>query len=362
MFLTDVELNQFKNYTEKSLSFSKRINLIYGDNGVGKTNLLDAFHMLAFGKSHFHLSDDALIQEGKDYYRIAGKYVDKEGKKLRVGIKHQRGGRKSYDYNGKPLGAIKDLLGRIPLVMVAPDDITLVYGGSSERRDFINRILCQCDREYLQALLAYNRILRQKDALLKADRRPATMEVETYNQQLLAPARLILGTRMQHIESMSQRVQLIYNQLSPEREKISLSYQSQLLDCDMERAFGDMMSHEIGARRPLIGIHRDDIQLLIGGKIFKKYGSQGQVKSLVYSMRMSEYQYIAQALEAAPILVLDDYFEKLDSHRLSALLKIMSDTSFGQIFLTDTELSRSQILLDAHKIDFDSFPIAYSSV
>jgi len=358
MFLKELELHQFKNFQQVSLSFSERINLFYGENGAGKTNLLDAIHLLSFGKSHFHLSDNALIKDETDFYRIVGKYEDQtQSNSLKITVKHKRESRRVFEINGKKVGQVKNLLGKNPLVLVAPDDISLVYGGSSERRDYINRILCQSDKGYLDALMRYNRILRQKDALLKSDRRPSPMEVEAYNAQLLPLATAIYNIRLKQIAELNTAIQKHYNDLSDHKEEIELVYDSQLAIGDAQELYKQLLHQEIAVRRPLIGIQKDDIQLLIGGKVFKKFGSQGQVKSLLYSMRMSEYQYLSDYLNRKPILMLDDYFEKLDGKRLSMLLKIINDEAFGQIFLTDTELERSQKILESHNISYQAFKV-----
>ncbi|MFT4567304.1 MAG: DNA replication and repair protein RecF [Saprospiraceae bacterium] len=358
MFLKDLELHQFKNLKQVSVSFSERINLFYGDNGAGKTNLLDAIHLLSFGKSHFHLSDSALTQDGMDFYRLSGAYEDlSSGNSLRVSAKYKRDSRRVFEINGKKIGQVKNLLGKNPLVLVAPDDISLVYGGSLERRDYINRILCQSDKEYLDGLMRYNRILRQKDALLKSDRRPGSLEVEAYNAQLAPLANNLYNIRNEQIEKLNTTIQFHYNALSSNKEEIELVYESQLGNGPALDLYNQMVGQEIAVRRPLIGIQKDDIQILIGGKTFKKFGSQGQVKSLLYAMRMAEYQYLAEFLNRKPILMLDDYFEKLDGNRLTVLLRIINDDSFGQIFLTDIELGRSQKILDTHTIAYQAFQV-----
>ena len=359
MFLTDLALNQFKNFNEVAVSFSKRINLFYGENGAGKTNILDAIHLLSFGKSHFHLSDGALVQDGSNFYRIAGKYKDSSsGITLRMNAKYQRESRRVFEINGKKVGQIKKLLGKNPLVLVAPDDISLVYGGSAERRDYINRILCQSNKEYLDSIMRYNRILRQKDALLKSDRRPSREEVEVYNLQLAPLASEIYRIRSEQILRLNATIQVHYNALSANKELIKLVYESQLSQGRSLELYNQMTNQEMAVRRPLMGVQRDDIKLLINKKPFKKFGSQGQVKSLLYSMRMAEYQYLTEFLKRKPILMLDDYFEKLDGNRLSVLLQIIADDSFGQIFLTDTELGRSQKILETHDIDYEAFHIS----
>lgn len=361
MILDRLTLTNFKNYDSFILECSPSINVIYGNNGKGKTNLLDAIHFLSFGKSHFHLSDNALVKDGEEFYRLEGSYHNEEEYQFRIAAKFKQGTRKTIEVNGKKVKQINELVGKIPVVLVAPDDLTIVHGGSKERRDFINRILCQSDKDYLDHLMKYNRLMRQKDALLKSDGMVQELEVKIYNDQLIPLAEYIHEKRRDKILLLSGLVQKHYGIISGGHESIDMVYVSQLNEPDSRGKWDEIIHTEIRSRRPLIGVQRDDLSFTISNKPFKKFGSQGQLKTLLYSLRMAEFFYLTDSIGTKPILLLDDYFEKLDQMRLSQLLKMINEDEFDQVFLTDTELSRSQIILDEHGIDYKAHHISNPS-
>ncbi len=357
MILRELELDCFKNIHRLSLSLRPGINVIYGDNGAGKTNLLDAIYLLSLGKSHFHLADNALIRDEEEFYRVVGHYSSGDDKTYDVVVKHQRQGKKQIELNRKKVNRVKELLGRFPVVFVAPDDISLVFGGGRDRRNLINRTLCQCDSDYLVSLMKYNRLLRQKDAMLKKWPKPDRLEVETYNYQMIPLVETIHLKRSAYIDELGAVIRGIYADISDDDECVSTEYKSQFALRNIAEVFREQLDAEISIQRPLVGIQRDDILLYIEGKLFKKFGSQGQIKSLLYSMRMSEYHFLSKSLGEKPILLLDDYFEKLDGKRLSALLLLIQQAPFGQVILTDTELSRSQKIFERHGIPYAAYAI-----
>ncbi|MEL6135498.1 MAG: DNA replication and repair protein RecF, partial [Bacteroidota bacterium] len=308
MELRQLELVNFKNYREQRVRFSGGINVIYGNNGSGKTNLLDAIYVLSFGKSYFSIADRALVQDHQPYYRLQGDYHS-DDRQFQLTFKYQQESRRQITLNGKKLKQVNDLIGRFPLVMVAPDDISVVYGGSKERRQFFDRILCQSDPEYLGSLLQYNRVLRHKDALLKSDVPVDAITIEAANRQLVPLAELLLQRRLEGMERIKPLILDHYRDISGEAENIAIEYQSDLREVGMAEAFGKMIQAEIRARRTLVGVQRDDYIFSISEKPLKKFGSQGQIKSFLYSLRMGEYYFLATSLHRNPILLLDDYFE-----------------------------------------------------
>ncbi len=358
MQITNLKLINFKNCESEVFVFDDGINLLYGDNGVGKTNLLDALYLLSIGKSYFSLADRSLVKDGEEFYRLEAKYLSQQEKKSSVVFKYKKDQRRSIEIDGQKIKHVREVIGRHPIVMVAPDDISIVYGGSKERRDFYNRILCQSDLGYLNALMKYNKLLRQKDALLKSTRRPDELSIAALNHQMIPLAQSIFEIRKSSSELLSSLILSHYSTIAVQEEEILITYNSIFHERDVASEFERVIDHELMAKRPLVGIQRDDYLFEIGGKPLKKFGSQGQIKSFLYSIRMAEYYYLAKALDKKPILILDDYFEKLDRSRLSHLLQLINTPAFGQIFLTDTELERSKTILEKHDISFASYQVS----
>ncbi len=354
MNLSRIKLTNFKNYSKADLTFDQKVNIIYGNNGSGKTNFLDAIHFLSVSKSYFGLSDKYLINGDEDFFRIEGYYEHDKKNDLLV-IKYKRDQKRDIQINRKKLPRVSDLIGRFPVVLIAPDDINIVKGGSKERRDYFNKWLCQGNSDYLSKLMIYNRLLRQKDALLKGDFPPSRLAVESFNHKM---AELATDLHKHILEAMAVFIPHTlaqYNLLSNGKNDIDIVYMSELSDANIPKLFDHMISAEIMAKRPLIGVQRDDYDFLIEERAFKKYGSQGQIKSLLYSLRLAEFAYLKEKLGQMPLLILDDFFEKLDNSRLSALLTMINQGDFGQVFLSDTELNRSKEIFQKRGISFGAY-------
>jgi len=313
MRIQRLKLTNYKNYGTVDLTLDPHVNIIHGPNGSGKTNLLDAIHYLAVSKSYFALSDKHLIKHGEDFFRVEGFYEVDE-RKEHVAIKYGMGKRREIQINDSKISKVQELIGKYPVVMIAPDDIKIVKGASKDRRDYFNKWLCQSDPQYLEALMKYNRLYRQKDQLLKLPYSPNPLSVESYNHKM-----------------------------APLAEQIE--------------QFAAKLEEEIKYRRPLVGVQRDEYQLEIQNMPIRKYGSQGQIKSLLYALRLAEYSFLHQRLERKPILLLDDYFEKLDKSRLESLITLVQDGTFGQVFLSDTEVKRSKEIFELRGINFASFVV-----
>ena len=354
MFLTKIKLLNFKNYSQATIQFEKKVNVVFGQNGSGKTNFLDAIHFLSVSKSYFGLSDKYLIKDEEEYYRIDGFYQF-SGKEDHLFIKYKRDRKREINLNSKKLEKVSDLIGKFPVVLIAPDDIKIVKGTSKERRDYFNKWLCQADHDYLNALVEYNRLLRQKDATLKADYRPDHIMVASFNERMIPLAERIHGFRKKALYQFADISKQQYNLISHGSEAVHIEYQSDFNDQSPAELFNREIQNEIFARRPLVGIQKDDFEFTINNRSLKKYGSQGQIKSWLYSMRLAEFQFLFDAIKKKPILILDDYFEKLDKQRLTSLLNLIGSDEFGQVFLSDTEIERSQEILESRGIDFDSF-------
>lgn len=361
MNITRLRLTNFKNYEVADVAFDHKVNIIYGNNGSGKTNILDAIHFLSVSKSYFGLSDKYLIKDEQDFYRIEGYYAH-EDKKDHIVIKYKRDQKRDILLNTKKLQRVGDLIGRFPVVLIAPDDINIVKGGSKERRDYFNKWLCQSDRTYLDALMSYNRLLRQKDALLKGDYAPDRLTMEAYNSKMTGFAAKIHNSIITALSDFIPAVLDQYSAISEGKDDIQLKYLSDLTDQDISVLFNNMIPQEIHARRPLVGVQRDDYEFTIKDLPLKKYGSQGQIKSFLYALRLAEFIYLRKHLKRLPILILDDFFEKLDRHRLSALLSLINSGTFGQVFLSDTELARSKAIFEDRGITFGAYHVTEGSI
>lgn len=361
MLLESLHLANFKNCEQAGIHCNPGLNLVYGRNGSGKTNLLDAIHFCCLTKSYFSVSDRQLIRDGSDFYRVVSKFNTSKSE-VELVYKYRSGGTKEVLVNQEKLEPITDIIGRFPVVFVAPNDIQLVHDASMVRRRFVDRVLCQSDRLYMENLIKYNRILRQKNTLLKSKLNPNVTLLSSYNDSLIRFGKEIHMARTSFIKSFSTTLYSVYDEISKGLEAVDIFYESQLNDGNIEDLFVSSMGDEIRRQRPLVGIQRDDLIFTIGKKPLKKFGSQGQIKTYLYALKLAEFRYLKEIMEDTPILILDDFFEKLDSIRLSNLLDLLSNDQFKQVFLSDTELERSQAILERLNLDFDAFKVEDGTV
>ena len=361
MKIERISLHNFKNYNELNLQFDQRVNLFYGLNGSGKTNLLDAIYFLSVSKSYFTSGDRFITRYNQEFYRTQGVFKNDKSA-ITICVKKGQNDKKTIELQGKKLTTASELIGIIPIVLVAPDDIKIVKQGSKERRDFINRMICMSHRPYLSELITHNRVLAQKNALLKA---PGALDfdlMDHYNDQLIKLGSSISKSRATLASQYKDYVRDTYSQISDDAEEVDIIYQSQFQSGDIQEQYKSLQSDEIRSKRILIGIHKDDFEFTINGKPLKKIGSQGQIKSFVYALRFGEYMYLKDHLSEKPILMLDDYFEKLDTKRLELLTRFLKDDTFDQVFLSDTELDRTSALLTKFEIPFSSYEIQNGNI
>ena len=356
MKIKEITLSNFKNYENLKLRFNQRVNLFYGLNGSGKTNLLDAIHYLSISKSYFSSSDKLVIRHDQEFFRLHGVFTNND-KAYNISVKKRKDQKKVIEFQGAKLETASELLGKIPIVLIAPDDIKIVKQASKERRDLVNRIICQSNPKYLKTLITYNRILAQKNALLKSNGAMDFQLIDQYNHTLIQLGSAICDVRKAMIALLRVYVIDIYHEISKGAEQIDIIYKSQYDTDDIKRDFDNLLQDEIRFKRIFIGTHKDDFEFYINGNPLKKIGSQGQIKSFLYALRVGEYKYLKEKLTEKPILILDDYFEKLDNQRLSLLCRYLKDDTFDQVFLSDTELERTSALLSTFDIPFESFEI-----
>lgn len=340
--LTQINLIQFRNYETTTVSFSEQIVAICGLNGTGKTNLLDAIYYLGFSKSYFGRTDAQNVQHGKQGMRVSGTY-QKSNEMLDVSFIVRENNKKELNVGGVPIKKISEHIGQFPCVMIAPDDIALITGSSEERRKLMDSILSQTNKTYLEQLIAYNKILQQRNSLLKQLAEvPGTGNdlLEIYNAQLIQTGQYIFSCREAFLHVFLPQVGANYHQIAGKTEELQLSYESPLLQKSFSAILQDNLSKDLALQRTSSGVHRDDIGFFLNDCPFKSEASQGQRKSLLFAIKLAEWEYLRNAIGISPILLLDDVFEKLDENRMAHLLTTVSQEPFGQVFITDTHAER----------------------
>ena len=338
--ISKITLLQFRNYSAANFDFSAPVTCITGANGSGKTNLLDAVYYLCYTKSYFSAYQQNSVQNGLDGFRITGSFV-KNSRNENISCKW-KGGKKEVSRNDVEYEKVTDHIGTYAAVMIAPDDIELINGTSELRRKWVDSILGQVDRAYLERLMTYQRVLVQRNAWLKIQAYKPTdhTELEFYNAQLAASGTYIHEQRKLFLAGFLPLLDSYYHRLSGGREPMQVVYESDLL----QRPFADWLEqnlqYDLRYQRTLRGIHKDDWELRLNDMALKQFGSQGQKKSFLFALKLAQYAYLSKAYRQLPILLLDDIFEKLDQSRMEALLRIIRTADFGQVILTDTHPER----------------------
>jgi DNA replication and repair protein RecF len=323
-------------------SFTSRIVGISGPNGVGKTNLLDAIYYLCFTKSYFSRTDGANALTGTAGFRIEGN-INKQGETFKTVCILRETGKKEFLLNGAPYDKFSLHVGKFPCVFIAPDDIRMITEGSEERRRYTDAILSQLDAEYLQRLMNYNKILQQRNSYLKAcaDNRSHDLKLlDVYDQQLTNDGMYIFKRRKDFLKKCIALVKEFYNKISGTDEDVELVYESQLLRWDFKEMLTSAREKDMYAQRTTSGIHKDDINIFLNRQPFRNIASQGQRKSLLFALKLAEFELLKSDKGFAPLLLLDDVFEKLDQSRMHNLLDWVCIQNDGQIFITDTHRER----------------------
>lgn len=342
MYLKKLSLVDFKNISAADLSFSPYLNFFVGRNGSGKTNLLDAIHYLSLCKSYFNPIDSQNIIYDGDFFVIDGLFDLKEKEeKIYCGVKRQH--KKKFKRNDKEYERLADHIGLFPLVMISPADIDFINGGGDTRRRFIDSIISQFDKDYLDTLINYNKVVSQRNAMLKmfAERRSFDKEsLEPFNIQMTLLGSKIYDRRKAFIEEFIPVFQQHYEFISGGVEKVGVVYQSQLNDAGMEELLEKAEQRDRAVLYSTAGIHKDDLSFTISDHPIKKFGSQGQQKSFLVALKLAEFDFMQKVKGFPPILLLDDIFDKLDSERVKQLIQLVSKEGFGQVFITDTQKER----------------------
>ena len=359
MFLERLSILNFKNIAEAELSFSANVNCLVGDNGTGKTNLVDAVWYLSMCKSSVGLTDGQSVRHGEDFFLLDGRY-SLEGGERREGVvcSFKRGGGKVVKRNGKEYDRISEHIGLLPIVLVLPADTALIHESGDERRRFLNSFLSQTDREYLTALVRYNHLLQERNRLLKTPSAAYDEILEVLNMQLVETGTLLHDKRAAMIERLAPKVAEYYALLSEEREAVEVSYRSELSETPFEELLAASREKDRICGFTNCGIHRDDIKLEILGFPIRKYGSQGQQKSMLLALKLAQFDIIRDLKGLKPILLLDDVFDKLDMARVEQLIGMVSSDRFGQIFITDSNKVRLDGILAQMTENYKLFEVS----
>ena len=372
MHLKNLQLINFKNYEEAEFELSLGINCFVGNNGAGKTNILDAVHYLSICKSYMNVIDRQNIRFDQPFFSIQGVW-EKENSETNIHCAVKIGSKKVFRRNKKEYEKLADHIGQFPAVMISPYDRDLISEGSELRRKWMDGILAQFDRRYLELIQRYSRVLEQRNALLKnmAEHRLFDREsIDVWNVQMIDLGHQIFEKRQAFLDEFIPVFQKHYAAIGLDQEEVTLEYKSQLHEHSMEELLTLFEKKDAMKRYSNAGIHRDDLLFKIKGHPVKKFGSQGQQKSFIIALRLAQYEWLKQHLNTTPVLLLDDIFDKLDHSRVTKLMQLVSDHFFGQVLVTDTDLERVQSIFAENELEsklfrvFDNHveEIAYSSV
>lgn len=364
MHLKLLSLVNFKNYEEANLTLSPEINVFVGNNGQGKTNILDAIYYLSFCKSFLNPIDKQNIRIDEKFFLLNGTYF-KDEKKIDISISVQQGQKKKVKKNRKEYEKLSEHIGLFPAVVISPYDRNLISEGSDTRRKFIDSIISQYDRLYLDTLIRYNKVLQQRNALLKQFQEMRIFElesIEVWNEQLIQLGEVIHEKRSAFLNDFIPVFQQYFDLISNKAEQISIDYESQLNDGEFREQLEKSHRKDSAVGYTTVGIHKDDLVFKIHDHPIKKYGSQGQQKSFLIGLKLAQFELIAKLLKMKPILLLDDIFDKLDHLRVEHLMKLVSDHQFGQVFITDTDQDRIHKVFSEIPIERFMFEIKEGSV
>lgn len=343
--LEKIVISDFRNIELQELEFSPNINCISGNNGEGKTNLLDAIYYLSMTKSAFASSDKYTFRYGTEEFSISGTYRMENGLSSRFSLKMTTKGEKKVKRDDKAYGRVSEHVGILPIVMVSPADISMVSESGEERRRFVNAVLSQMDREYMTSLQQYNRLLQQRNKMLK-EMDPDRSLLEVIDMRMSALAEPIYQTRKKFVEDLKPIIAEYYKAVSGGSEQVDIDYESELSKASLEELLAVSYDKDRILKYTTAGLQRDDFAFKMNGWPIRRHGSQGQQKSFLVSLKFAQYEIMKKNYGFAPVLLLDDVFDKLDMGRISNLLEMVSGKDFGQIFITDSNKVRMSGIVD----------------
>lgn len=358
MILKKLSILNYKNIREATVDLSPKINCLIGQNGVGKTNFLDAVYYLSFCRSAFTAIDSQVIMHDQDFFVLDGDYESDTGEAFNIYCGMKRGIKKHFKRDKKDYKRLAQHIGLIPLVFVSPADSILIAGGSEERRRLMDMAICQYDVAYADALIRCNKALQQRNALLKQDADPDPSLLDIWEEEMAVQGEIIYKRRDQFVCELIPVFQRIYSEISENKEQVSLRYISHC----QRGALLDVIRRDRAKDRAvgysLHGVHRDDMEMLLGDYLMKREGSQGQNKTFVLALKLAQYEFLKRTVQTStPLLLLDDIFDKLDARRVEQIVKLVSADNFGQIFITDTNRDHLDRILQHSAMDYKRFEV-----
>lgn len=354
LMLKSLNLVQFRNYIQQRFDFTHRIIGIVGPNGTGKTNILDALYYLSFSKSYFNRPDAQNVHHSFQGMRIDGQYIIGDDD-ISITCILRENLRKEFYYDETAYTKLSHHIGKVPCVMIAPDDVQIITGTSEERRKLMDSLLSQLYPDYLQHLIQYNKVLLQRNSYLKLVAEQGNMDsiiIAALNDQLVHHGNIIYEHRKKLLNSLLPEILSLYKLLAGKLDEIHIEYVSSLHSKSFKLQLEDCLEKDAMLQRTSVGIHKDDLLITIQGQSFKQEASQGQRKSLLFAIRLAEWVFIKKEKNISPILLMDDIFEKLDENRMVQLLSWVNHHTDGQVFITDTHKDRVEQLLTEHVLDF----------
>jgi DNA replication and repair protein RecF len=344
MFLKKISLYNYKNFSEVNYDFDAKINCFVGKNGVGKTNVLDAIYHLAYGKSYFNPLAIQNIKHGEEFFVIDGEF-EKAERSEQIITSYKKGQKKILKRNGKMYEKFSDHIGFIPLVIISPADNDLIIEGSETRRKFIDSVISQLDSNYLQQLIHYQKIISQRNALLKYFALNHVFEMDTlaiYNEQLNDLGQNIFEKRKNFIQEFLPIFNKHHQAITGSEETVQLVYESHLFESDTLTLLDKNLAKDRALQYTSVGIHKDDLAFQIDSYPIKKFGSQGQQKSFLIALKLAQFEFVKKQSGEKPILLFDDIFDKLDETRVSKIVEMVNQEEFGQLFISDTHPERTE--------------------
>ena len=344
MYLKKLSLFNYKNFSEANFNFDDKINCFIGKNGIGKTNVLDAIYHLAIGKSYFNPVAVQNIKHHEEFFVIDGEFV-KSSRLEQIVCSMKKGNKRLLKRNGKVYDKFSDHVGFIPLVIISPADNDLIVDGSETRRKFIDSVISQLDVNYLTQLIQYHKIIAQRNALLKYFALNQVFENETlsiYNAQLNVFGQGIFEKRRSFIEEFVPIFNKHHQNITNSEETVQIKYESHLFDKNLKTLLEDNINRDRMLQYTSVGIHKDDLMFEIDYFPIKKFGSQGQQKSFLIALKLAQFEFVKKQSGENPILLFDDIFDKLDEFRVQKIISMVNNDNFGQIFISDTHLERTE--------------------
>lgn len=359
MYLQNLQIINFKNIASRQFSFEKKVNCFVGKNGVGKTNILDAIYYLAYGRSYFNPVALQNIKHDEEFFVVDGLF-EKNDKQEHIVCSLKKGQKKVMKRNGKLYERLSDHIGHIPMVMISPSDQDLIAEGSEVRRKFIDTVISQQDNLYLQQLIQYQKIVAQRNALLKHFTLHHIFDAETlsvYNEQLHHLGTKIYEKRKAFMELFTPIFTGYHQKIASNQENVKLSYASALDEKPLMQLLEENIAKDRILQYTSAGPHKDDLLFEIEGYSLKKYGSQGQQKSFLIALKLAQFDFIKKQNNILPILLFDDIFDKLDAHRVQQIIDMVNDETFGQLFISDTHLDRTEFIVQSTRLDYEIFSL-----